>query len=182
MKQFLILFVFASVFFELHASHEWMGLLVRDEPVTREGYDRSEFGSPYRSLEDEIIASLPQIDGHVYAPYTCTLFDIEPDGTAATDIEHIVALAEAFDSGLAASDYMAFAGDLENLTIAGPRVNRIEKSDRDSYDWKPPRNRGWFAHRVIVVKQKYGLSIDVPELFSLASMLAGDPSGEINCP
>ena len=65
-----------------------MSLRVCEETGDRSGYDRDDFGSAYSSKEDEIVASLPQIDGQVYTPYTCTLFDIEPDGTAATDIEH----------------------------------------------------------------------------------------------
>ena len=45
----------------------------------------------------------------------------------ATDIEHIVALAEAYDSGLAESQFRTFAGDIDNLTIADPTVNRSQK-------------------------------------------------------
>ena len=33
--------------------------------------------------------------------YSCLAFNITADGTAATDIEHIVALAETHDSGIA---------------------------------------------------------------------------------
>ena len=89
-------------------------------------------GCPYSSLEDEIIAGLPQADGHVFTPYTCGKFEIRSDGTADTDIEHIVALAEAYDSGLAETQFRAFAGDLDNLTIADPTVNRHQKSDKDA--------------------------------------------------
>ena len=101
-----------------------MSLRVCEETGDRSGYDRDDFGSAYSSKEDEIVAGLPQIDGQVYTPYTCTLFDIEPDGTAATDIEHIIALAEAYDSGLPEAEYRTFAGDLDNLTIAAPSVWR----------------------------------------------------------
>ena len=128
--------------------------------VPRVGYDRDAFGSAYSSLEDEIIDALPKSGEQVYTPYTCTLFDIQPDGTAATDIEHIVALAEAYDSGLAESQFRNFAGDIDNLTIADLTVNRRQKSDLDAGEWEPPENRGWFAARVVAVKQKYGLSVD----------------------
>ena len=90
-------------------SPTWMGLSVCEEG-DREGYDRDAFGSAYSSLEDEIIDALPKSDGQVYTPYTCTLFEIRADGTAATDIEHIVALAEAYDSGLAESQFRTFGG------------------------------------------------------------------------
>ena len=163
------------------STETWMGLKVCEETGDRSGYDRDDFGSPYSSLEDEIVASLPQIDGKVYTPYTCVLFDIEPNGTAATDIEHIVALAEAYDSGLAESRYRAFAGDLDNLTIADPSVNRNDKSDRDAGEWMPDMNQGWFASTVVGVKQKYELSVNPAERDALTRMLSADPSREVMC-
>ena len=161
-------------------SATWMGLPVCEEGA-RVGYDRNAFGSAYSSLEDEIIDGLPKSDGQVYTPYTCKLFDIRADGTAATDIEHIVALAEAYDSGLAESQFRTFAGDLDNLTLADPAVNRSEKSDRDAGDWGPPQNSGWFAARVVVVKQKYGLSVNPAERNALQAMLNSDPSRTVTC-
>ena len=161
-------------------SPTWMGLPVCEEGG-REGYDRDEFGSAYSSLEDEIIDALPKSDGQVYTPYTCTLFEIRADGTAATDIEHIVALAEAYDSGLAESQFRTFAGDIDNLTIADPTVNRRHKSDRDAGEWEPPENRGWFAARVVAVKQKYGLSVNAAERDALQAMLSSDPSRTVTC-
>ena len=144
----------------------------------RVGYDRDAFGTPYSSLEDEIIDDLPISNGQVYTPYTCTLYEIEADGTAATDIEHIVALAEAYDSGLPEAQVRTFAGDLDNLTIAVPSVNRNQKSDRDAGEWGPPENRGWFASRIVAVKQEYSLSVNPAERDALADMLAGDTSRE----
>ena len=158
----------------------WMGLPVCEEGA-RVGYDRNAFGSVYNSLEDEIIAGLPKSSGQVYTPYTCKLFDIRADGTAATDIEHIVALAEAYDSGLAESQFRTFAGDLDNLTLADSAVNRSQKSDRDAGDWGPPQNSGWFAARVVVVKQKYGLSVNPAERDALQAMLNSDPSRTVTC-
>ncbi len=163
------------------SSETWMGLKVCEETGDRSGYDRDDFGSAYSSKEDEIVASLPQIDGQVYTPYTCMLFDIEPDGTAATDIEHIVALAEAYDSGLPEAEYRTFAGDLDNLTIAAPSVNRNEKSDRDAGDWMPEMNQGWFAATVVAVKQKYQLSVNPAERDALVAMLGADSSRTVMC-
>ena len=161
-------------------SPTWMGLPVCEEGV-RVGYDRDAFGSAYSSLEDEIIESLPKSGGQVYTPYTCKLFDIRADGTAATDIEHIVALAEAYDSGLAESEFRTFAGDLDNLTIADPAINRNQKSDLDAGEWGPPQNSGWFASRTLTVKQKYGLSVNPAERDALQSMLNSTPSRTIMC-
>ena len=139
----------------------WRGLKVCDERP-RDGYDRDAFGTSYSSLEGEIIAALPptmKANGQVYTPYSCLAFDITPDGTAATDIEHIVALAETHDSSIADDRRRDIASDLDNLTIADPTVNRSEKSDRDAADWMPARHGAWFAERVIQVKLEYGLSV-----------------------
>ena len=140
----------------------WRGLKVCDERP-RDGYDRDAFGTSYSSLEGEIIAALPptmKANGQVYTPYSCLAFDITPDGTAATDIEHIVALAETHDSSIADDRRRDIASDLDNLTIADPTVNRSEKSDRDAAEWMPARHGAWFAERVIQVKLEYGLSVD----------------------
>ena len=161
-------------------SPTWMGLPVCEEG-TRAGYDQDAFGAAYISLEDEIISGLPQSDGQVYTPYTCTPFDILADGTAATDIDHIVALAEAYDSGLAESQFQTFAGDIENLTIADPVVKRTQKADHDAGEWGPPRNSGWFAARVVAVKRKYGLSVNPAERDVLQAMLNSDPSPTVTC-
>ena len=107
----------------------WRGLRVCSERP-RDGYDRDAFGTGYRTLEDDIIAALPptmKANGQVYTPYSCIAFDITPSGTAATDIEHIVALAEAHDSGIDDDRRRDIASDLDNLTIADLTVNRSQK-------------------------------------------------------
>lgn len=165
------------------SSNTWMGLTVRAEG-SRTGYDRDDYGSSSRwaKWEDEIIASLPKSGGRVYTPYTCTLYDVRADGTASTDVDHIVALAEAHDSGIPASKRRDLAADTLNLTVAVPRVNRTDKGDRDAGEWRPAKNRGWYAARIVAVKRKYGLSVDEAERDALAAMLAGDASRKVTCP
>ena len=163
-------------------SETWRGLKVCAER-SRDGYNRDDYGSGYTSLEDDIIAALPATmkkNGQVYTPYSCIPFVITPAGTAATDIEHIVALAEAHDSGIADDKRRDIASDLDNLTIADPTVNRSEKSDRDAAEWMPDRHGAWFAARVIAVKQEYALSIDPAERDALERLLGGG-EGELNC-
>ena len=160
----------------------WRGLQVCDEQP-RDGYDRDAFGTGYSSLEDEIIAALPptmKANGQVYTPYSCLAFDITAAGTAATDIEHIVALAETHDSGIADDRRRDIASDLDNLTIADPTVNRSQKSDRDAAEWMPARHGAWFAERVIQVKLEYGLSVDPAERDALEALLAGGEA-QLNC-
>ena len=107
-------------------------------------------------------------------------FDIVPDGTAATDIEHIVALAEAHDSRIADGRRREIGSDFDNLTIADPTVNRSQKSDRDAAGWIPDRHGRWFAQQVIGVKLEYGLSVDRAERDALEALLAGG-GAELNC-
>lgn len=166
-----------------HGSEVWSGLSVCDER-DRDGYDRDAFGTGYRSLEAEIIANLPQSadSSQVYTPYTCQLFDIEEDGTAATDIDHIVALAEAYDSGLREALFKDFGKDLDNLTVADPTVNRYRKSDKDAAEWRPERNAGWYASRIVAVKLKYRLSVNPAERDSLVVFLEADSSRVVTCP
>ena len=160
----------------------WRGLKVCAERP-RDGYDRDDYGTGYSSLEDDIIAALPPTmkqAGQVYTPYSCIAFDITPSGTAKTDIEHIVALAEAHDSGIAADRRRAFASDLANLTIADPTVNRSQKSAKDAAEWKPSRHGAWFAQRVIAVKLEYGLTVDPAERDALEALLASG-GAQLNC-
>ena len=159
----------------------WRGLQVCEEQ-SRDGYERDAFGTGYRTLEDDIIAALPatmKAGGQVYTPYSCLAFDITPAGTAATDIEHIVALAEAHDSRIADDRRRDIAADLDNLTIAAPSVNRA-KSARDAAEWMPERHGRWFAERVIAVKLEYGLSVDPAERDALEALLAGG-GAMLNC-
>ncbi|MYG80339.1 MAG: hypothetical protein F4187_00535 [Gemmatimonadetes bacterium] len=163
-------------------SEVWMGIPVCAEG-SRAGYRRDDFGSAsrYQQWEDEIIAGMPKSGNQVYTPYTCTLYDIRENGTAATDIDHVVALSEAYDSRLDRERFEEFGADSLNLTIAVPRVNQNQKSDKDAADWSPTYNRGWFAAKVVAVKQKYGMSINPAERDSLAVMLAADSSRTVVC-
>ena len=160
----------------------WRGLRVCSERP-RAGYLRADFGTGHSRLEDDIIAALPstmKANGQVYTPYSCIAFDITSSGTAATDIEHIVALAEAHDSGIADDRRRAFAADLDNLTIADPTVNRSQKGARDAAEWMPDRHQAWFAQRVIEVKLEYGLTVDPAERDALEALLVGG-GAQLNC-
>lgn len=166
----------------LATAETWRGLRVCAER-SRTGYDRDAFGSGYSSLEDEIVALLPptmKAGGQVYTPYSCLPFDITPEGTAAMDIEHIVALAEAHDSAGANGRRCDIASDLDNLTIAGPSVNRNQKGARGAAEWVPARHGAWFAQRVVAVNLEYGLSVHADERDALESLLAGG-GAQLNC-
>ena len=104
------------------------------------------------------------------SPYDGTRFESLKD----FDIEHIVAVSEAHDSGLCAAGQAVrarFARDLDNLTLATPALNRYEKVARDAAEWLPERNRCWFAETVIAVRREYGLTIDRREAVALDAVL-----------
>ena len=156
----------------LHAQASWRGIVVAPEQRCAP-YDADDYRYP-QSVEDRIVAQL----GGVYGPYTGRWFASDSE----TDIEHIVARSEAHDSGLCAADAATkrrFATDLLNLTLAGPRVNRYQKVDNDAAQWLPPRNRCWYAARIIAVRQQYGLTIDRREANALDRVLSGCTSTEM---
>ena len=159
-------------------SPTWQGLCVRDEPATRTGYVRADHADSEAMLILGLPANLRETSGSgettaFRTPYTCTRFTVNTNGKADTDIEHIVALAEAHDSGLAPSLRHALANDLDNQTVADSTVNRSQKGDKDAASWTPTNNGGWFAERVILVKRKYGLSVDTAEAEALKTLMDG---------
>ena len=155
------------------AEGTWRGLTVTPEHRCS-AYDRSEY--PYsQAVEARIVAGM---GGRVYGPYTGRHFASRRE----TDIEHMVATSEAHDSGLCAADAATkrrFAGDLLNLTLAAPAVNRHQKSGKDAGEWMPRMNGCWFAGRVVAVKRKYRLTVDVRESRALEGVLSGCASTEM---
>ena len=96
------------------------------------------------------------------------------------DIDHVVALKEAWDSGAktwSTSKRQAFANDigvpyaLEAVTKA---VNEA-KSDKDPADWVPsePSMVCRYVTNWILIKYRWGLSIDSREQASIGSRLTG---------
>ena len=163
----------------------WEGLCIRSEPVGRRvGYVRTSHADSEAALIRDLPANLLETSGDritaFRTPYLCKRFAVNAQGKATTDIDHIVALAEAHDSGLAPSQRHAFANDLDNQVVADRTVNRTRKGDRDAAGWTPDRNGRWFAERVIRVKQRYGLSIDSAEAEALKTLL-DDGSGDLSC-
>ena len=154
------------------AAETWRGLVV--EPEQRCTPYRSRDYSYPQSVEPRIVAEL----GKIYSPYTGQCFD----SIRQTDIEHIVARSEAHDSGLCRADIATrkrFSSDLLNLTLASPALNRRQKRAHDAAEWMPALNRCWFAHRVLQVRLKYGLSIDRREAETLERILSTCTTAEI---
>ena len=151
----------------------WRGLTIAEEDRCSP-YDPDDYRYP-ASVEARIVDDM---GGVIYGPYTGRLFA----SARETDIEHIVARSEAHDSGLCATDAETrkqFATDILNLTLAGPTVNRQQKSNKDAAEWLPDHNQCWYADRVVRVRQKYDLSVDRPEADALDAVLSGCSSMEM---
>ena len=54
------------------------------------------------------------------------------------------------------AERLAFSRDLDNLTLASPRLNRHHKRAKDAVEWMPARNRCWFARQVIIAGRADG--------------------------
>ena len=131
--------------------------------------------------------SKPQVD-----PYRCYVvagdWYSKYDGKTLSDrsdvdIDHVVALKEAWDSGAWAwsmSQREAFANDLTDrrtLIAVTDRVN-ASKSDKDPSNWMPPLKSYWCTYLGdwISVKARWGLSMDQSEFGRIKNLLASDCS------
>ncbi len=101
------------------------------------------------------------------------------DGVLASDpsefdVDHVVALAEAWRSGASAWDPQrreAFANDLDeprSLIAVSASSNR-SKSDKDPSEWRPPDESYWceYASDWMTVKVRWGLLVDPIEFTAL---------------
>ena len=129
--------------------------------------------------------SKPQVD-----PYRCYVVAgdwVSPyDGAKLSDrgdvdIDHVVALKEAWDSGAWAwseSQRKAYANDMSDrrtLVAVTDRVN-VSKSDKDPSNWMPPLRSYWCTYLGdwISVKARWGLSMDQSEFGRISNLLASD--------
>ena len=90
------------------------------------------------------------------------------------DVDHVVALAEAWDSGAHSWDAerrRIFANDPLNLIVADRQVNK-DKADRDAGEWRPsdPRSRCITAAKMVLTKLRYQLTVDSAERRGLIAM------------
>lgn len=112
-----------------------------------------------------------------------SLYDgIETTDPSTFDIDHVVALAEAWDSGASAWSVdrrTRFANDLDvdwSLIAVSASSNR-SKSDQDPADWLPPlaSARCQYLAMWLAVKVRWSLTIDAGESAALDQDIAGCP-------
>jgi hypothetical protein len=116
--------------------------------------------------------------GTLVDPYSGVTIDFvrSPDTSNAVEIDHVVALADAWYKGARSWDpqrRLDFANDPRNLLAVSPKAN-FDKAFRDAASWLPPNEafRCDFVARQIEVKTAYGLWLAAKERKAMDAVLA----------
>jgi hypothetical protein len=159
------------------------------------GYSRDAFGPAWldanrngcderndiltRDLSDRTAENCRILTGSLADPYTTqTIAYVYGDGTQV-DIDHIVALGNAWVSGASRwpiRQRAALATDSLNLLAVDASANR-QKGDGDAATWLPSNKayRCAYVARQVAVKAKFGLSVTPAETAAIARVLATCP-------
>jgi len=97
---------------------------------------------------------------------------------SALDIDHMVPLAEAWDSGArswSAATRQSFANDLGDARalVAVTASQNRSKGDQDLAEWLPPRDRCRYLREWVAVKHRWRLSVDGAERSAMRSLAEG---------
>ncbi len=155
------------------------------------GYTRSQFGEGWstrlgcstreiilaRDLKNAVIKDCKVMSGILNDPYTGKMIQFirGPQTSQAVQIDHVVALSDAWQTGaqaLSSSEREALANDpLELLAVDG--AANQQKSDGDAATWLPPNKsfRCQYVSRQIEVKVKYHLWVTVAEKIAIERVL-----------
>ena len=114
----------------------------------------------------------------VHDPYTGQSITFTR-GASKIDIDHVVALSDAWQKGAQQWDKQkraAFANDPLNLIAVDASANR-RKSDGDAATWLPPYKayRCTYVADQVAVKKKYGVWLTDAEKTAMKSVLDGCP-------
>lgn len=119
------------------------------------------------------------LSGILNDPYTGTSVEFRrgPGSSAEVQIDHVVALSDAWQTGAQEWDDFTrrnFANDPIELQTTLGWVNQ-EKGDADAATWLPPNTsyRCVYATRIVNIKAAYRLWVTPPERDALARVLAG---------
>ena len=123
------------------------------------------------------------IAGVLRDPYTGRRLAFAKADAEAVQIDHLVALSDAWQKGAAqwdASRRRAFANDpLNLLAVDGP--TNSQKSDGDAATWLPPQRsyRCRFVARQVAVKAKWDLSVTRAEHDAITRVLSRCPEQRV---
>jgi hypothetical protein len=167
----------------------------------RTGYDRAAFGPAWvdvdrngcdtrndvlrRDLTAHVLRAGTHgcvlLSGTLQDPYTATTiaFVRGQGSSAAVQIDHVVALSDAWQKGaqqLSADTRRAFANDSLNLLAVDGLTNQ-GKGDGDAATWLPPSKpyRCPYVARQVAVKAKYRLWVTGAERAAIARILSTCP-------
>lgn len=162
---------------------ELIDLLAVEEEGPRVGYSRDEFphwhdidGSGCTARQDALsVQALGLVQRDLVRPCVIvegdwySLFDGETHAgaPAEVDVDHVVALAEAWDSGAAGWSLerrRQYANDPLNLLVVTRGSNR-DKAAFDAGEWAPSRGdaRCVVGSMMVLTKLRYEMTIDVAE-------------------
>jgi hypothetical protein len=103
---------------------------------------------------------------------------VSQTSASALDIDHMVPLAEAWDSGArswSAATREAYANDLGDYrTLVGVTASENRsKGDQDVAEWLPPQQRCRYLREWVAVKHRWRLSVDSAERSAMTSLASG---------
>lgn len=161
----------------------------------RAGYEREKFRDWYdadgdcRDTRDEVLAQESRVGvgsacdvttGRWYSYYDGRTWTSDDD----VDIDHFVALAEAWDSGArrwttgTRNRYANDLGDRRTLIAVTDNVNQ-SKGDQDVAEWLPELNRCRYVREWVAVKLRWQLSVDRTERRRLLPLADGCANQEL---
>ena len=164
------------------------------------GYSREQFGGGWASvagcdMRDRILRrdltsktyehgdTCAIRGGRLNDPYTATAITFVRGGASEVDIDHVVALSDAWQKGAqrwTAARRLAFANDPLNLLSVDAHVNRA-KGDGDAATWLPPnkRFRCDYVARQVAVKRKYNAWVTQAERDAIQRVLQSCPTEKL---
>lgn len=170
-----------------------------DEHGPKLGYARDQFGPAWADvdrngcdtrndiLRRDLVGANPKpgthecvvLSGTLADPYTRTKIRFERGGASEVDVDHVVALGNAWVTGAADWPFkqrLALANDPLNLLAVEAAANRA-KGDGDAAAWLPSNHayRCAYVARQVAVKAKYGLWVTPPEREAMARVLRACP-------
>lgn len=170
-------------------------LAVNDNPTPPEKYNRVEqFGPAWKDVDhngcdtrnDILARDLKTISdrrnacvitaGQLADPYSGERIDFNKKDASKVQIDHIVALENAWQSGaynLTQEDREALANDPDNLLAVNGHDN-MAKGSKSADQWMPPNTTYacTYASKQVQIKDRYALTVTTSEKRALADALA----------
>ena len=169
-------------------------LTVNDNPTPPEKYNRVEqFGPAWKDVDhngcdtrNDILARDLTVQemrnacvitaGQLADPYSGERIDFRKKDASKVQIDHIVALENAWQSGaykLTQEDREALANDPDNLLAVNGHDN-MAKGSKSADQWMPPNSAYAcaYASKQVQIKSRYALTVTTPEKQALADALA----------